>query len=616
MKICGLARSFSSIGRSHQLTNIALRSSAIPQHHGYTSLMKESTRQYSTHSTDVEKKTTILDVKKKFKQGVAISMVTAYDYCSAKEVDRAGIDLILVGDSLGMVMLGDKSTTNVTMDQMIHHCKAVMKGSKRAFVVGDMPFGSFETSPRDAVINAFRLMKEGGVDAIKLEGGAKHKETIRAIVNAGIPVMGHIGLTPQSVSALGGFRLQGKTSAEAMTIYEDAIALQEAGCFSMVIEMVPEIVATTITKMLKIPTIGIGAGVGTSGQVLVYHDMLGLYSDFLPKFCKQYASLSGTINEGLTSFKKEIEERKFPSPSHSGSSDSQSAIKLEAEKSTEMVHQHKKPKIVVIGAGAMGSFFSAKLAAKDQAEASLTASKMVGGNPNAIVLTLQNGVGNREEIEQTIASKGYTNKVWQGVTSNGAVMAGAGSVRHTGTGLTYLASPTMNGVTAESPEEYLTLESLGAILNDAGVKSELSYDVDALVWGKVVVNAAINPLSAVLGVPNGYLVNDEYSKTLMRKIIGEGMNVCRAKGIKLPYGDDTEEGFRYVANIAERTSSNYSSMLVDVIRGQPTEINTINGVIVREGERLDVNVEYNKMIMEMVLSCQPKSIKSDTISIQ
>ncbi|EFA85778.1 3-methyl-2-oxobutanoate hydroxymethyltransferase [Heterostelium album PN500] len=674
-------------------------------------------RNYSTHTNEdaaVVKKTTILDIKKKYKQSIPISMVTAYDYCSAKEVDKAGIDITLVGDSLGMVMLGDKGTTNVTMDAMIHHCKAVMRGTQRSFVVGDMPFGSFETSPRDALHNAIRLMKEGGVDAVKLEGGAKMKDTIREIVRAGIPVVGHIGLTPQTVSSFGGFKLQGKTSDEALSILEDAMALQEAGCFSIVIEMVPQLVGEMITKHLSIPTIGIGAGSGTSGQVLVYHDMLGLYSDFMPKFCKQYASLSSTIHEGLKNFKKEIEQRQFPTPQHSftmkeeeskkfinilnsnnnsnnnnngtdenlysksqylNNSDNikeklkelkekekeieslkiastktaksiteqqqlqkpkQQTLKIETERFFLTPNGIKRPKIVVIGAGAMGSFFSAKLAAKDFADVwmvsawkehvdrinnnGLTLYNLEGKSESitsvrATLDALDNGVGNREEIETTINEKGFKNKVWQGVTSNGAVMAGAGSVRHTGSGLTYLASPSLAGLMMagnnnnnghyqnhpttldnepKTLEEKRALEALGEILNEAGIVSELTYDVDALVWSKVVVNAAINPLSAVLGVPNGYLVQDEYSKNLMKKIIVEGMEVCKAKGIKLPYGEDTEEGFKYVANIAERTSTNYSSMLVDVIRGQPTEIKSINGVIVKEGERLDMMYQLTK----------------------
>jgi len=710
-------------------------------------------RFYSTQN-DL-KKTSILDIKKKYKDNVPITMSTAYDYCSSKEVDRAGIDTILVGDSLGMVMLGEKGTTGVTMDQMIHHCKAVLKGSNRCFIVGDMPFGSFESSERDAVQSAMRLVKEGGVDAIKLEGGKKHKDKIKAIVDSGIPVMGHIGLTPQSISALGGFKLQGKTSQEAMDILQDALALQEAGCFSIVLEMVPDAVASLITQSLRIPTIGIGAGNGTSGQVLVYHDMLGMYSDFKPKFVKQYCNLSETIHKHLKEFKTDVESKQFPSTNHSfsmkenelisfinnlkeedtfktkdfkpiidnnqlilnsnikkdnsnntkdninNSNNSNNSNNNKNEKdnikentsyninknnnkttmttTTKTINQaslnllpnKKVPKIVVIGAGAMGSFFSAKLASKNNSEvwmvsawkehvekinksgltlfnlngeqeniknikatmdgmdvikdgypdlalvlvkshstkqAALTAAKLIGGNPNASVLTLQNGVGNREEIESTILEKGLKNKVWQGVTSNGAIVVAPGLVQHTGIGSTFLASPYLqnNEDPNSSIEERQAMEIVNGILNESGVNTQLSYNVDGMVWGKVIVNAAINPLSAVLGVPNGYLVSNEYSKNMMKRIIDEGMDVCKAKGIELPFGQDSEDGFKYAQHVANSTFNNYSSMFQDVARGQPTEINSINGVIVKEGEKLDIGVENNKMIMEMVLSCSSK----------
>lgn len=232
---------------------------------------------------------------------------------------------------------------------------------------------------------------------------------------------------------------------------------------------------------------------------------------------------------------------------------------------------------------------------------------MVGGNPNAIVLTLQNGAGNREEIEQTFYEKGFKNKVWQGVTNNGAMMDGLGIVRHTGSGITYLASN--HGLHVDT-EEYHELKAIGDIFNETGISSELSNDVESVVWSKVLVNAAINPLSAVLGVPNGYLVKNDYCMNLMKKIIIEGMEVCKTKGIKLAYGENIEDALNYVTSIAERTSTNYSSMLMDVIRRQPTEIKSINGVIVREGERLGVNVAYNKMIMEMVLKCYSSSNKT------
>ncbi|KAM9957807.1 hypothetical protein ACTFIW_012778 [Dictyostelium discoideum] len=736
---------------------------------------------YSTHVKEEmgeSKKKTVLDILKKHKDGIPISMVTAYDFTSSKMVDKSGMDMILVGDSLGMVMNGESGTTSVTMEQMIYHCKSVMKGSKRSFVVGDMPFGSYETSTKDAVSNAIRLIKEGGVDAIKLEGGKKQFEKVKAICDTGILVVGHIGLTPQTSTSLGGFKLQGKTEQEASSLLEDAKSLQEAGCFAIVLEMVPHATAMAITNTLSIPTIGIGAGNGTSGQVLVYHDLLGLYSDFVPKFCKQYATLSENIDQSLKNYKNEVESREFPSPIHSFSmkeselspfldkiinsnttstslfdkssilssnknilnqnkalkqqqqqqqqvivptttttmaqaspqikenENEKDKIKLTPtppiiEESTKLISNEiknnilpnkitlngsRKPKIVVIGAGAMGSLFSAKLASKGIADvwmvsawkehvesinkngmkffnpqgkeenikgikatldgmqvlkdgispdlalvlvksnstkqAALTAATLVGGNPKAAVLTLQNGIGNREELESIInIDKGLKNHVWQGVTSNGAIVVSPGSVKQTGVGSTFLSSPYLNNnnnnkkqqqqqqeqLLSQFPppstrEESLALKAFCDILNESGISSDISDDLEGLVWNKVVANAAINPLSAVLGVSNGQLLENEYSKNLMKKIIIEALSVCKAKNISLPYGEDSDEAFKYVADIVLKTSSNYSSMLQDILRGQPTEVNSINGVIVKEGEKFDLNVSHNKMIMEMVLS--------------
>jgi len=291
-------------------------------------------RWFSTQAETCERRANLLDIKKKYNERKMISMVTAYDYTSAKEVERAGIDVILVGDSLGMVMLGRKSTSTVSMEEMIHHCRAVARGSSKTFTIADLPFGSYEASKEDAARNAIRLVKEGEVSAVKLEGGRKMKDKIKAIVDVGIPVMGHIGLTPQTALAHSGFRVQGKTGEDAAGIYLDALALQEAGCFGLVIESVPEVLGDSITKALQIPTFGIGAGRHTSGQVLVYHDLLGLYSDFVPKFCKQYAKLSDEIHKGLTEFRKEVESNQFPAPAHTYS------IKDEEwEKATEIINQ-------------------------------------------------------------------------------------------------------------------------------------------------------------------------------------------------------------------------------------------------------------------------------------
>ena len=261
-------------------------------------------------------KTTTATFKKAKQSGEKITMLTAYDYSTAKLEDTAGVESILVGDSLGMVVLGYENTLSVTMEDMIHHSAAVARGAENALVVTDMPFMSYQTSVYDAVVNAGRLIKEGHADAVKLEGGVKFKEHIRAIVDASIPVMGHIGMTPQSVNAFGGFKVQGKSIEDAKRVIEDAKAVEEAGAFAVVLECVPAALAEYITEILSIPTIGIGAGSSCDGQVLVYQDMLAMYSDFTPKFVKKF----GNIGESMTaSFKKYCEEVKsgeFPATEH------------------------------------------------------------------------------------------------------------------------------------------------------------------------------------------------------------------------------------------------------------------------------------------------------------
>ena len=261
-------------------------------------------------------KTTTATFKKTKQNGEKITMLTAYDYSTAKLEDKAGVESILVGDSLGMVVLGYENTLSVTMEDMIHHSAAVARGAENAMVVTDMPFMSYQTSVYDAVVNAGRLIKEGHADAVKLEGGVKFKEHIRAIVDASIPVMGHIGMTPQSVNAFGGFKVQGKNIEDAKKVIEDAKAVEEAGAFAVVLECVPAALADYITEILSIPTIGIGAGNGCDGQVLVYQDMLAMYSDFTPKFVKKF----GNVGESMTaSFKKYCEEVKsgeFPAKEH------------------------------------------------------------------------------------------------------------------------------------------------------------------------------------------------------------------------------------------------------------------------------------------------------------
>ncbi len=263
------------------------------------------------------KKVTTRTFRQKKLRGEPITMLTAYDFTTARAVDQAGVDCILVGDSLGMVVLGYPNTLPVTMEDMLHHCKAVARGASSALLVGDMPFMSYQVSTAEAVRNAGRFLQEAGMEGVKLEGGRERADAVRQIVAAGIPVMGHIGLTPQSVAQFGGFVPQGKTAAAARRLLEDAQILQEAGCFSIVLESVPAQLAELISQQLEIATIGIGAGVGCDGQVLVIHDLLGLFDRFTPKFVKQYRTLHRDIVDALAEYRAEVEGRAFPAAEHS-----------------------------------------------------------------------------------------------------------------------------------------------------------------------------------------------------------------------------------------------------------------------------------------------------------
>lgn len=261
-------------------------------------------------------KKTVTTFAKAKAEGEKLTMLTAYDYSTAKLMDEAGVDSILVGDSLGNVVLGYEDTISVTMEDMIHHGAAVARGAKDALVIIDMPFMSYQTSVYDAVVNAGRLMKEGRANAVKLEGGVEVAPQIKAIVDAGIPVCAHIGLTPQSINAFGGFKVQGKSEAQAQKLLEDALAVQEAGAFAVVLECVPEKLATLVTKKLSIPTIGIGAGNGCDGQVLVYADMLGMFSDFTPKFVKRFAEVGTQMKAGFAAYIDEVKAGTYPTAEH------------------------------------------------------------------------------------------------------------------------------------------------------------------------------------------------------------------------------------------------------------------------------------------------------------
>lgn len=261
-------------------------------------------------------KNTVTTFLKAKQDGIKLSMLTAYDYSTAKLISSANINAILVGDSLGNVILGYEDTISVTMEDMIHHSQAVARGAGDTMVVIDMPFMSYQTSVYDALKNAGRLMKEGRGNAVKLEGGKEVCPQIDAIVSAGIPVMGHLGLTPQSVNALGGYKVQGKTEESAKRLVEDALALEKAGVFAIVLECVPAELASFISKKLTIPTIGIGAGAGCDGQVLVYQDMLGMFSDYVPKFVKKFANVGDMLTQAFKDYDNEVKSGVFPAKEH------------------------------------------------------------------------------------------------------------------------------------------------------------------------------------------------------------------------------------------------------------------------------------------------------------
>ena len=276
------------------------------------------------------KRVTVTNIQEMKRNGERIPMITAYDYPTARLVDEAGVPMILVGDSLGMAVLGYDSTLPVTMEDMLHHIKAVVRGAQRALIVGDMPFMSYQSDVSTAIRNAGRLLQEGGAQTVKLEGGEAVAETVQHIVECGIPVMGHIGLTPQSVNQLGGYKVQGKTPKAAAKLLRDAQALEEAGAFAVVLETVPARLGRLISQRLSIPTIGIGAGVDCDGQVQVVHDMLGLFTDFLPKHAKRYALLAEATKEAVGRYAEEVCEGTFPTEKESFSMDESVLAELAA----------------------------------------------------------------------------------------------------------------------------------------------------------------------------------------------------------------------------------------------------------------------------------------------
>jgi 3-methyl-2-oxobutanoate hydroxymethyltransferase len=278
------------------------------------------------------KPVTISDLQNKKRSGEKITMLTVYDYCMAKIIDPIGLDILLVGDSLGMVVLGYDSTVPVSMEEMIHHCSAVRRGVNRALLIGDMPYLSYQVSKNEAVKNAGLFLKKAGCHGVKVEGGSYIAPTIERVVKTGIPVMGHIGLTPQTAVALGGYKIQGKDLESAKRLLKDAKAAEDAGAFSLVLECIPSVVAKLITDMVSIPTIGIGAGRHCDGQVLVINDLIGLFEKFTPSFVKRYANLSQVIKDAVNNFADDVKNKKFPGTEHSFGGGEELLEELEAER--------------------------------------------------------------------------------------------------------------------------------------------------------------------------------------------------------------------------------------------------------------------------------------------
>ena len=276
-------------------------------------------------------KVTIAELQQRKRDGGKVTMLTAYDYPIAKLMDESGVDIVLVGDSLGMVVLGYETTAPVTMEEMLHHAKAARRGVTRALLVGDMPFLSFRSSAAEAVTHAARFVQEAGCEAVKVEWKHGIEDTAKAMIDAGIPVMGHVGLTPQTAAAEGGFGLRGKDAASAARIIGQALALEEVGCFAMVLECIPDLVARDITRRLRIPTIGIGSGPWCDGQVLVTHDLLGLYDRFTPSFAKRYADLSTTIRQAMAAYVREVQTGLFPGPEHTKTMAIEEFAKLQSD---------------------------------------------------------------------------------------------------------------------------------------------------------------------------------------------------------------------------------------------------------------------------------------------
>jgi len=670
------------------------------------------------------KKVTLKTLASKFKRGDKLSMVTAYDFPTAQLADQAGMDLILVGDSLGMVVQGKSGTESVTLEDMVYHTSMVSRAAKSCLVVGDMPFGSYLT-PDDGAAAAVRLVKEGLCHAVKLEGGnARIASTASAIIESGVAVMGHVGLTPQSANALGGFTVQGRTAASAKRLLDECIALQEAGAFAIVLEMVPHQVASYVTSRLTVPTIGIGCGSGTSGQVLVMHDMIGLY-DHPPKFVKKYASIGRMARKALVQYREDVEAGIFPvNGTHGtamkskqldafyrlcGENICENSAHHEAARCTDPLMESDKfsptsnmisfKNVAIIGGGSMGNLIAQRISAANPdvsvhivssrqyyvdavADGHVKVSSDTGGNPSLLnfeptsfqaihrtntmaacadlciiltksagtadaarvaaklsgnggfVLSLQNGMGNLGHIKEAM---GTLECVLAGVTSHSAFTSQEKEqicIVHSGTGSTFVAPA------HDSPAAAAATTGVSALLSRSGIETTAmeSTDLAAMQWSKLAVNAAINPLTALLNVPNGQLLqhsmagasgrttdlgdsseHEPLTYPIMRKVIHEVCAVGAASGIFETDKVEEQSGilFNRAVEVCRLTSQNISSMLSDLREEQwqgTTEISVLNGFVSDEGRRMRVPTPVNDAMTALIkcLSLQKQQASSDT----
>lgn len=627
----------------------------------------------STSPKPVRRKpTSLVTLRSMYRKNIPLAMVTAYDVAGAQAASRAGADLVLVGDSLGMVVHGHSTTVHVTMEDVIRHTQAVARGAEGPLVVGDLPFGSYIT-PYEAVSNAVRLIKEGSAQVVKMEGGKRVFEHAKAITDAGIAVMGHVGLTPQTSTQLGGFRSQGRTAKGAVALIEDALALQEAGCFAIVLECMPDEVSRVVTATLDIPTIGIGAGVSTSGQVLVYHDILGMYTGKPPRFAKIFAPAGNLAQQGISNYVSAVKTRSFPTPNHTVYMKEKDHIEFKQamqeigpQKLNDAAQYSPRPPLIsvppninhvcILGGGAMGSLLAAKLSTlndvqvtmvtnlsehanaienqdrsiklrdtqggvryvrvnvvqsiddlHDTVDLAIVATKSSGTTTAArnckqivkrggCILSVQNGMASKT-LADLLGRNEYVTLPC--VTTHGATLVAPGQVHHAGFGDMQLALQ----------DDVQNIMVVADVLNRAGLNCNVSEPMqqDSILWRKLLMNAVVNPLTALLDVPNGGLRDISSCTPLIESIVAEVTAIATAKGIVLSTDADP---IQLVRDVIEKTANNTSSMRSDVRSGRETEVKDILGYLIEQGLQVAVPTPVLSTLESMICSVTEKVTSS------